>query len=150
MIYLNYIYFHLIIFTSKIIHKIVPISETEFYSSEQDLENLGELKISVLVPKGPIFFGSVEGLLGSYINAAKHQILIIDMSEVGIMDLTGIYALEDLIKSLILKNIDVYISNLDDGLTTDFNKVGVIDSIGRDKFKGEKNSVLPTILNKIN
>ena len=66
------------------------------------------------------------------------------------MDLTGIYALEDLIKSLILKNIDVYISNLDDGLTADFNKVGVIDSIGRGKFKGEKNSVLPTILNKIN
>ena len=117
-----------ILFTSKVIHKIVPISETEFYSSEQDLKNLGELKISVLVPKGPIFFGSVEGLLGSYANAAKHQILIVDKSEVEIMDLTGIYALEDLIKSLILKNIDVYISNLDDGLTADFNRLGVIDS----------------------
>ena len=137
------------VFKSKLIHEIVPISETEFYSSDQDLENLGGLKISVLIPKGPIFFGSVEGLLGSYANASKHQILIIDMNEVEIMDLTGIYALEDLIKSLIPKNIDVYISNLDNHLTTDFERVGVIDSIGRDKFKREKKSVLPTILNKI-
>ena len=66
------------------------------------------------------------------------------------MDLTGIYALEDLIKSLILKNIDVYMSNLGNDITKDLERVGFIDSIGRDKFKDERKSVLSTILSSIN
>ena len=43
------------------------------------------------------FFGSVEHLLKAYSNADNHQTLIIDMGSVEMVDLTGIYALEDLI-----------------------------------------------------
>ena len=136
-----------ILFTSKTDHKIVPISETQFYPKDKDIEKLGKTKVSVLIPKGPIFFGSVEGLLGSYLTSSEHQVLIVDMDGVGMMDLTGMYALEDLLKGLKLKNIDVYISNIDTHLKEALEKIGFFDSIGRDHYKLDKDSILPAILN---
>ena len=138
------------LFTSKIEHEIVPISETQFYPKDRGVEELGKTKISVLRPKGPIFFGSVEGLLGPYLNASKHQVLIVDMDGVEMMDLTGMYALEDLLKSLKLKNIDVYISNTDTHLTMALEKIGFFDSVGRNRYGLDKDSILPAILGSHN
>lgn len=139
-----------ILFTSKIEHEIIPISETQFYLKDIGVEELGKTKISVLRPKGPIFFGSVEGLLGSYLNASKHQVLIVDMDGVEMMDLTGMYALEDLLKSLKQKNIDVYISNTDTHLTMALEKIGFFDSVGRNQYGLDKDSILPAILDNHN
>ena len=139
-----------ILFTSKIGHEIVPISETQFYPKDREIEELGKTKVSVLRPKGPMFFGSVEGLLGSYLNASKHQVLIVDMDGVEMMDLTGMYALEDLLKSLKLKNIDVYISKTHTHLTMALEKIGFFDSVGRDHYGLDKDSILPAILDSHN
>ena len=41
----------------------------------------------------------------------KHEILIIDMNHVTMIDLSGAYVLEDLINTVKAKNIEVFVSN---------------------------------------
>ena len=69
------------------------------------------MPVSVLQPQGPLFFGSVEPLMNIYTTAPKHEILVIDMSNVTMIDLSGVYALEDLIKNLKSQNIKVFVSS---------------------------------------
>ena len=53
--------------------------------------------IKILKPNGPLFFGSVEPLSEVYRNTAAHDFLIIDLDAVSFMDLSGAYAVEDLV-----------------------------------------------------
>ncbi len=53
-------------------------------------------KIKVLSPKGPLFFGSVKQMEDAYQNADNHQVLIIKLKDVTMIDLSAAYALEDL------------------------------------------------------
>ena len=96
------------IFNFKYQHKVSPISETDFEVDNQDHQS----HVSVLQPQGPLFFGSVESLLNIYAKAPEHEMLIIDMSSVDMIDLSGVYALEDLIKNVKLRNIKVRLSNI--------------------------------------
>ena len=96
------------IFNFKYQHKVSPISETNFEVDNQDHQS----HVSVLQPQGPLFIGSVESLINIYAKAPKHEMLIIDMSSVDMIDLSGVYALEDLIKNVKLRNIKVRLSNI--------------------------------------
>ena len=96
------------IFNFKYQHKVSPISETDFEVDNQDHQS----HVSVLQPQGPLFFGSVESLLNIYAKAPEHEMLIIDMSSVDMIDLSGVYALEDLIKNVKSRNIKVRLSNI--------------------------------------
>jgi sulfate permease, SulP family len=61
--------------------------------SEDNLinENL-KRKVKILRPQGPMFFGSVKQLAEAYENANQHQVLIIKLKDVSMMDLSGAYA----------------------------------------------------------
>ena len=88
-------------------------------------------------PHGSVFFGSVEHVLKAYSYADKHQILIIDMGSVEMVDLTGIYALEDFIITLNKKNVKVYITQLDSKIENVFEDIGFFESIGKDYFSND-------------
>ena len=99
----------------------------------------------VLKPHGSIFFGSVESMLDTYSRAYKHQTLIIDMGEVTMVDLTGIYAFEDLIASLQKKNIDVFMTNIDSKIEDAFEKTGSLKTIGKDHITNDLHSIFNAI-----
>ena len=109
---------------------------------------MSKLSINVLKPHGSVFFGSVEHLLKAYSNADKHQTLIIDMGSVEMVDLTGIYALEDLIKILQKKNIEVYITQIDSKIENIFEGIGFLETIGRDHFSNDPNIIFSAIENR--
>ena len=94
---------------STYIHKIVPFSNSDFGLITQEVNNL---TVTVLQVEGPLFFASIEPLINVYATAPKHEMLIIDMSNVTMIDLSGVYALEDLVKSVKTKNIKVIVSNV--------------------------------------
>jgi MFS superfamily sulfate permease-like transporter len=132
-------------FTSSTKHELSPISESKIFQENNDFSILSKLPISVLKPHGPIFFGSVEHILKAYSDADKHHTLIIDMRTVKMVDLTGIYALEDLTTTLQGKNIEVYITMIDSKIENLFKGTGFIETIGRDYISNDLKVVFDAI-----
>ena len=58
-------------------------------------------------------------MIESYARTDEHEVLIVDLSNVSMVDVTGIYALEDLIKNSLKKNTEVFISEVDGNTGTD-------------------------------
>ena len=123
---------------SKYSHQIIPFSKSDFYLTKQDDKAIGKLSINVLQPKGPLFFGSIESLIDTYKKASNHKVLIIDMSSVTMIDLSGIYALEDLIKSIKKKGIKVFVSNAKSNIKELLEKMDFIKNIGQESYKNPK------------
>ena len=101
-------------------------------------EKLNKLSSTVLQPKGPLFFGSVESLMKAYSSAPKHELLIIDMHEVTMVDLSGAYAMEDLIKNLRKEKVKVFISNASSQIKEKLDRMKFFDNIGNDSYKDLK------------
>jgi len=132
-------------FKSSKKHELSHISESKIFQENKDFLSLSKLPINVLKPHGPIFFGSVEHILKAYSEADKHHTLIIDMRSVKMVDLTGIYALEDLTTTLQKKNIEVHITMLDSKIENLFEGTGFLEKIGLDYISNESQKALNAI-----
>ena len=126
-------------------HKIIPISKSDFILKEQNKSELDHLLISVLQLEGPLFFGTVEPLMKNYSKAPKHEILIVDMSCVTMIDLSGIYGLEDLIHNAKAKNIKIFISGANPSIKSILEKVNFIKNLGKDCYKDSKKGIMDMI-----
>ncbi len=134
---------------SNLNHKIIPFSESDF-SFEKDQNNeLKNLPINVLEPHGPLFFGSVEPLRNIYAKSSKHEVLIIDMSYITMIDLSGIYTIEDIINIAKTKNIQVFVTNTKNNIKKTLEKVDFIKNVG-DDYQSSKSSIKSIILNRYN
>ena len=71
--------------------------------------------------------------------------LIVDMSHVTMIDLSGAYALEDLIKGAETQGIKVIVSNAKPRIKKILEKVNFIKHLGEDHYMDSKHSVLPAI-----
>lgn len=127
-------------------HKSIPFSESNFAPKGKTKKELDDLPICVLQPQGPLFFGSIEPLMEAYASSQKHDMLIVDMSHVTMIDLSGAYALEDLIKDAESKKIEVFVANANPHIKEVLDKVDFIDHIGHDHYKDSIRSVIPIIL----
>ena len=121
------------------------LNGTEFEPKNFKSPMLDEIPVRLLKPMGPLFFGSVEPMIESYNITKQHEILIVDLSSVSMVDLTGVFALEDLIKNSMKKNIEVFIVNIEPQiekilLALDFNK-----NIGVDNFKVSRKTIMPIL-----
>ena len=135
----------LLIWKSNYTNKIVPLSDSDFQLKDQKENN--ELPINVLQLEGPLFFGSIVSLMKIYNAAPKHKLLIIDMTSVTMVDLSGIYTLEDIIKVAKNKNIEVFVVNAKSHIKEKLEKLDFIENIGKDNYKDSKESIMPIISN---
>ena len=126
---------------SNYIHRNIPISESDFNSKE-----LSKFPINILQPHGPLFFGSVESLMSTYLCSPKHEVLIIDMTHVTMIDLSGAYALEDLIKSVQAKHINTYLTNAEPNIKKVLENVNLMENLGKNYYKDTKGSITTIIL----
>jgi SulP family sulfate permease len=131
-------------------HKTIPLSKSDFAPKGQNKNELDKLPVSVLQPQGPLFFGSIEPLMNAYAKAPKHDMLIVDMSNVTMIDLSGAYALEDLIKDAETKDIKVFVSNATPHIKEVLEKVDFIKHIGKEHYVDSKQSIIPFILEHYN
>ena len=109
---------------------------------------MDKLPISILQPEGPLFFGSTEPLINTYLDSSKHDMLIIDMSYVTMIDLSGVYVLEDLILNARSKKVEVFILNTNNQIKNILQRVNFIKNIGKKYFKDSKDSIISTISKK--
>ena len=132
-------------FKSSKKHELSPISKSKIFQESKDFTGVSKLPINVLKPHGSIFFGSVEHILKAYSNSDKHQILIIDMGSVEMVDLTGIYALEDFTATLQEKNVKVFITQIDSKIKNVLENTGFLETIGRDYFSNDPHIIFNAI-----
>ena len=126
----------------------MPLEKSDIFITQKNTEEIDKKPISVLQPHGPLFFGSIEYLIDTYSNATEHRFLIIDMSFITMIDLSGVYALEDLIKNLKLKNIKVFVLNESDKIKKILKKIDFINNIGKECYIDSKDSII-AVLKKI-
>jgi len=124
-------------------HKIISFSKSKFYSKDQNKKE----NIKVLDLKGPLFFGSIVSLMENYNDVPKHEILIIDMTNVTMIDLSGIYVLEDIINVARSNNVRVFVSNAKTDIKKVLEKASFIEHLGEDNYKDSEESII-AIVNK--
>jgi len=123
------------------IHKIIPLQKSDFMPKGK----INKLSINVIQPQGPLFFGSLESLLNLYATATPHRMLIVDMSYVTMIDLSGIYGLEDMINACKTNGIKVVVSSANDKIKEILKNVNFINHIGEDSYKDSKSDIISII-----
>ena len=131
---------------SKKNHRIIPILDYYDIDNNQKIK-LDDLKIKILQPRGALFFGSIQSLVETYNNITDYDILILDMNEISDIDLSGVYALEDIIKKLKNKNQKFFIFNTNSKIKKVIDNLNFIQNIGSDNFYNSKEIIISKILN---
>ena len=135
---------------SQYIHKVMPLSESNFLLEEIDNKKLSKMSINVLQPSGPLFFGSTGSLIKVYNHASKHDILIIDLQYVTMVDLSGAYVLEDFIKNLESKNIKTFVANINPDIKPVLDGLNFTKNIGDNCYKSSITSIASAIISQYN
>jgi len=131
------------VFKSTYQHQIIPFSQSIFTSGKHS----SNLPVSVLQPMGPLFFGTVEPLMHTYSDAPEHKFLIVDMSHVTMIDLSGAYILEDIINNAQIKNINVVVTNVNSKVNGVLENVNFVKNIGKSHYNQSKESIDSIVLN---
>ena len=117
------------------------------YKNDIKLKSANDSRINVLLPIGPLFFGSIEKLIKSYNKIPGDSNVIIDMKNITYVDLSGVFGLEDLFKLSQLQNRKVIITNMKDEINKSFNDLKFIENVGLANFCKSKEEVIQKINN---
>ena len=119
-------------------HSNFSKKDNKFASTNEDLVQIFDIR-------GPVFFGSVESLLRAYSALPAHKILLMDIRKISSLDITGAYALEDLIHQLRQKGISTYVICTQVKIKTTLKNLNIIESMGSDRYLNSPNEALPAI-----
>ena len=106
------------------------------YAEGLDTNKKKYSSITILNPKGSLFFGSVEKLIRSFNQIPNDSPVIIDMKEVPNADLTGIFGLEDLVKLSQSQNRNVAITNINEEINKNLTALKFVENIGSENIGG--------------
>ena len=104
------------------------------YAEGLDTNKKKYSSITILNPKGSLFFGSVEKLIRSFNQIPNDSPVIIDMKEVPNADLTGIFGLEDLVKLSQSQNRNVAITNANEKIRNKLISLKFFENIGSENI----------------
>ena len=121
------------IFKEKNIYDFIDFFDSD-YAKGLDANENNHSNINILIPKGSLFFGSVEKLIKSFNRIPNDNPVIIDMKEVANVDLSGIFGLEDLIKLSQSQNREVAITNVNEEISNDLAALKFVENIGSENI----------------
>ena len=121
------------IFKEKNIYDFIDFFDSD-YAKGLDANENNHSNINILIPKGSLFFGSVEKLIKSFNRIPNDNPVIIDMKEVSNVDLSGIFGLEDLIKLSQSQNRKVAITNVNEEISNDLTALKFVENIGSENI----------------
>ena len=120
-------------------------AHSNFSKKDNKFASINEDLVQIFDIRGPVFFGSVESLLRAYSALPVHKILLMDIRKITSFDITGAYALEDLIHQLRQKGISTYVVCTQDKIKTTLKNLNIIESMGSDRYLNSPNEALPAI-----
>ena len=127
-------------------HQVISFAQSYFAPEDLNKEELVKFPVKVLQPKGPLFFGSAIPLNSIYLSAPRHDCLIADMSHITMIDLSGAFALEDLLKNIQSQGINVIISGVQPDIKKVLEEVDFFDNIGNKNYFESKSSITSFVL----
>lgn len=113
------------------------ISLTDTSRIEVDHSAEGDLpkEISIYDINGPLFFGSAQKAMSSITSVTPDvKVIIMDMTEVTMIDMSAIIAMESIVVSLSKNNIGLVINNLDPRMILKLRRAGVRTKSGEIVF----------------
>ena len=113
-------------------------------------EILNKLPVLILQPHGPLFFASIEKLIQTYSKIKEHELLIVDLDKVTMIDLSGVFSLEDLIIGARKNGIKVFVTNASSNVNNVLSNLGFIRKIGSENYNRSYNSVTSFINERFN
>lgn len=135
---------------SKFTHKIISLSDTQYNPKEMNNEMLNKLPVLVLQPNGPLFFATIEKLIQTYSKVKEHDLLIIDLSKVTMIDLSGAFSIEDLIIGAKKNGIKVLVTDASSEVNNVLSNLGFVKKIGSENYNKSYNSVTSFINERYN
>lgn len=126
------------------IRQMAELTGANLVEHQQHIRNL-PLPDNVVVYdlNGPLFFGAAEKAMKTLqIVHSDVRVLILDMQDVSLMDVTGMMALESLINNLNKNNVLVIISGLQPRLILKLRKAGIRKVAGKIHFTQDLNEAV--------
>ena len=135
---------------SNFTHKIISLSDSQYSPKEMNNEMLNKLPVLVLQPNGPLFFATIEKLIQTYSKVKEHELLIIELSKVTMIDLSGAFLIEDLIIGARKNGIKVLVTGASSEVNNVLSNLGFIKKIGSENYNKSYNSVTSFINERFN
>lgn len=109
------------------IRKSIQLVETNHFERDIDLPE----EISLYNINGPLFFGSAQRAIKNIADIMPGvRVIILDMSEVTMLDMTAIIAMETISKNLLEKDISLVINNLQPRMILKLRRADIRKRVG--------------------
>ena len=126
---------------SKFKHKIISLQDSKYSPKKMNDERHNKLPVLILQPHGPLFFASIEKLIQTYSKIKEHELLIVDLDKVTMIDLSGVFSLEDLIIGARKNGIKVFVTNASSNVNNVLSNLGFIRKIGSENYNRSYNAI---------
>ncbi len=131
---------------TKTIHK--KVYDADIMQMERILERNYKHKIRVVHIEGQFFFGSATQLISHFDDVLGTEYLIINYDGDDLLDISAVFALEDIIVRLKSQHINVIlVSNKD--VVQQLDSLSILNQIGRDNIFYDENSAITYAKNKL-
>ncbi|MDX2426322.1 MAG: C4-dicarboxylic acid transporter DauA [Cycloclasticus sp.] len=116
------------------IKRSVSLAETSTIEGNHEEYDMPENTV-VYDINGPLFFGTAQKALKTIASVRPDiRIVILDMSEVTLLDMSAIVAIESIAEDLQKKNIGLVINNLQSRMILKLSRAGILEQSGRVAF----------------
>ena len=117
------------------IHRSIRLTENTKVESGRMNELELPSQISIYDINGPLFFGSAQKALKNITAITPEvRVIVLDMTEVTMVDMSAIVAMESIVANLAAKNVGLVISNLQPRIILKLRRAGVRTRPGRIRF----------------
>ena len=108
------------------VHKSMDSAESILMRKERhNFENLPN-EVAVYDINGPLFFGTAQKALKNLTDITPEvSVVVLDMSEVTMIDMSAIVAMESIVDNLAKNNVSLVITNLRPHMIAKLNRVGI-------------------------
>jgi SulP family sulfate permease len=131
--------------TNVIVNKYSPEAYTEF---ETRIEKKSHYKIRILHIDGQFFFGSITQIVSHFERILETEYIILNYASNAELDMSAIFALEDIIVRLQSQNIKLYLVIPNEKVLMQINSLEIISQIGKDAlFSDETDAINKAITN---
>ncbi len=113
--------------------KVVTLSDPfEPHAGDEGLEPVLRDRIGVVQPEGPLFFGVADAVYRTSQFFNRYDVVIISLSRVPVIDLSGAFALEDLIGYAHARETQVLLADLCPAVAAALESFGILHRVGRE------------------
>ena len=126
--------------SARVVHKVVH--KKEILEVEKEVENSSDYKIRIAHIDGQFFFGSATQLISKFdvMLGTKFLILTYDSSE--LLDISAVFALEDIIERLKSQHIKILLVIPDENVLKQLHEYKITSSIPQNHiFENEKSAI---------